>query len=39
MHCNVFELPNIVIELVITFGSSFVQIMGPQYALFANKSK
>ena len=35
MSCNVFELLNVVIGLVIMFGSSFVQIMGPQCALFA----
>jgi hypothetical protein len=34
MSCNVFELLNVVIGLVIMFGSSFVQIMGPQCALF-----
>jgi hypothetical protein len=38
MACNVFKLLNIVIGLVIIFGSSFIQIIGSQCALFVKKT-
>jgi hypothetical protein len=37
MTFNVFYRPNVVIGLVITFGPSFVQILGPQWIYLPKK--